>query len=69
VITVLYQLGALVLHFVLGEPAPGREVLLVSLVPTIVLNLLLTVPVYRLVRRLLRQPEWTGAAREVRLLG
>jgi rod shape-determining protein MreD len=69
VITVLYQLGALVLHFVLGEPAPGREVLLVSLVPTIVLNLLLTVPVYRLVRRLLRQPEWAGAAREVRLLG
>jgi rod shape-determining protein MreD len=69
VITVLYQFGALILHFVLGEPAPGREVLLVSLVPTVVLNLLLTVPVYALVRRILRQPEWSGAAREVRLLG
>lgn len=69
VITVLYQFGALVLHFVLGEPAPGREVVLVSLVPTIVLNLLLTAPVYALVRRILRHADWSGAAREVRLLG
>jgi rod shape-determining protein MreD len=69
VITVLYQFGALILHFVLGEPAPGRDVLLVSLVPTVVLNLLLTVPVYAIARRVLRPPEWGTRVREVRLLG
>jgi rod shape-determining protein MreD len=69
VTTALYQLGALLLHVVLGEPASGRDVLLVSLVPTIVLNLLLTYPVYALVRRLL-PPSWlTHASREVQLLG
>ena len=69
VITVLYELGALILHFVLGEHAPAREVLLDALVPTIVLNLLLTVPVYALVRRVLRQPESVDRAQEVTLLG
>lgn len=69
VITVLYQFGALILHFVLGEPAPGRDVLLVSLVPTVALNLLLTFPVYAVARRVLRPPEWGGRVREVQLLG
>jgi hypothetical protein len=36
-------------------------------VPTVLLNLILTVPVYALTRRLLRPREWV--AREVRLLG
>jgi rod shape-determining protein MreD len=69
VITVLYQVGALMLHFVLGQPAPARDVLLVSLVPTVALNLILTLPMYALTRRLLRPVEWTSRAREVRLLG
>jgi rod shape-determining protein MreD len=69
VITVLYQFGALILHFVLGQPAPAREVLLIALVPTVVVNLLLTVPVYALVRRLLRQPALAADVKEVRLLG
>jgi rod shape-determining protein MreD len=69
VVTVLYQVGALVLHFMLGQTAPARIVLLNSLVPTLALNLLLTVPVYGLVRRLLRPQEWTDRAQEVRLLG
>ena len=38
-----------------------------ALVPTVLLNLILTVPVYALTRRLLRPREWV--AREVRLLG
>ena len=38
----LYQVGALILHFVLGEPAPAREVLLISLVPTVIVNVALT---------------------------
>jgi rod shape-determining protein MreD len=69
VITVLYQFGALILHFVLGEPAPAREVLLISLVPTVALNLVLATPVYALVRRLLRPPEWSSRGREATLLG
>jgi rod shape-determining protein MreD len=66
VITVLYQVAALVLRFMLGEHAPAQHIF-ASLVPTILLNLLLTVPVYALTRRLLRPREWTP--REVRLLG
>lgn len=69
VITILYQLAALILHFMLGQPAPARLVVLDSLVPTVVLNLVLTIPVYALVRRVLPMPQWTDRAREVRLLG
>jgi rod shape-determining protein MreD len=69
VVTVLYETGALALHFMLGEPAPARLVLLDALVPTVALNLLLTVPVYALMRRLLRPLEWAERAQEVRLLG
>jgi hypothetical protein len=50
----------------LGEPAPAGSIF-ASLVPTVVLNLILTVPVYALTRRLLRPREWI--TREVRLLG
>jgi rod shape-determining protein MreD len=53
VVTILYALGALALRFVVGEPAPARAVLLDSLFQGIALNLLLTLPVYALCRRLL----------------
>ena len=43
VVTVLYELGLLVVHFVLGESAPAGAVV-TSLVPAIVLNLILTAP-------------------------
>jgi rod shape-determining protein MreD len=66
VITVLYQVSALILRFILGEPAPAGQIF-AALAPTVVLNLILTVPVYALTRRLLRPHEW--APREVRLLG
>jgi rod shape-determining protein MreD len=52
-VTFLFALGGLALRFVLGEPAPARVVLLDSLFQGIALNLLLTVPVYAVVRRLL----------------
>src|SRR5256885_3325112 len=45
VVTVLYELGLLVVHFVLGESAPAGAVVR-SLVPAIVLNLILTAPIY-----------------------
>jgi rod shape-determining protein MreD len=66
VITVLYQVAALVLRYMLGEPAPAAAIFS-SLLPTVFLNLILTVPVYALTRRLLRPREWV--TREVRLLG
>jgi rod shape-determining protein MreD len=67
VVTVLYAVGALALHVVLGDPVDAGTVLVGALIPGVVLNLLLTFPVYALVRRILGRPEW--AAQEVRLLG
>jgi hypothetical protein len=65
VVTFLYALGGLALRFVLGEPAPARLVLLDSLFQGIALNLVLTLPVYAVVRRLLppvaRTPRGEGA--------
>ena len=68
VVTVLYQLGLLVVHFVLGESAPAGAVAQ-SLLPAIVLNLILTAPVYALVRRLLRAGDRDELTAEVQLLG
>jgi rod shape-determining protein MreD len=68
VVTVLYGLGLLVLHFVLGESAPAGAVVR-SIGPAIVLNLILTAPVYAVVRRLLRPAEREELSAEVQLLG
>ena len=67
VITALYAFGGLVLRFLLGEEVSPGAVLLDSLPPSLLLNLLLTVPVYALARRLVgtgRLPR----AQEVRLI-
>jgi rod shape-determining protein MreD len=54
VITVLYAAAAFVLHFMLGDPVDGGEVLFDSLLPGILLNLLLAMPVFALGRRFFR---------------
>jgi rod shape-determining protein MreD len=69
VVTVLASFGELLLHFMIGDHVSARLVLLDALFPSILLNLALTAPVYALCRRLLRPPEVTELAREVRLLG
>ena len=69
VVTVLYAVGVLVLHFLLGDPVSARRILVESLVPTIALNLILTAPVYWLVTKLLPPLDWRERAGEVRLLG
>ncbi len=69
VVTVLYAVGVLVLHFLLGDPVSGRRVLVDSLVPTIAFNLILTAPVYWLVAKLLPPVDWRERAGDVRLLG
>jgi rod shape-determining protein MreD len=53
VITFLYALGSLAFHYVLGDPAPARQVLWSTLFQCIALNLLLTWPVYELARLVL----------------
>jgi rod shape-determining protein MreD len=68
VVTVLYAFGELALQFVLGQPAPAGLVLH-GLPLGLVLNLLLTLPVYALIRRLFPPLELGDRVREVRLLG
>ena len=68
VVTVLYALGALALRFVLGNPAPAGTVL-AGLPAAVLLNLVLTLPVYALVRRLFPPTGIADRVSEVRLLG
>src|SRR5213076_608233 len=53
VATILVQFGALFLHYMLGDQVSARTVLLETLPPKVLLNLLLTLPVYALTRWLL----------------
>ena len=68
VVTFLYAYGVLLVEFMLGERAPAGAVMR-SLPSTIVMNLVLTAPVYALVRFLLRPRERADYATEVQLLG
>ena len=54
VVTVLYALGSLVMRFLLREPASARIALVDELPATIALNLLLTFPVFALVKWLFK---------------
>jgi rod shape-determining protein MreD len=68
VVTGLYVFGQLGLQFVLGQPAPAG--LVIHEMPlALLLNLLLTLPVYALIRRLFPPLELGDRVREVRLLG
>ena len=68
VVSVLYAFGALALRFVLGDSVPAH-VVVTGLPAGVLWNLVLTWPVYRLVRRLLPPTELADRAYEVRLLG
>ena len=68
VVTVLYAFGQLVLQFVLGQPAPA-DIVVHALPLGLLINLILTVPVYALIRRLFPPQELGDRVREVRLLG
>jgi rod shape-determining protein MreD len=69
VVTVLYAVGVLALHFLIGDPVSAERILIDSLVPTLAFNLILTAPVYWLVTKLLPPADWRERAGEVRLLG
>jgi rod shape-determining protein MreD len=68
VVTVLFAFGQLLLQFMLGEPAPAG--LLAGSIPlALLVNLLLTLPVYALARRLFPPRQLGDRVTEVRLLG
>jgi rod shape-determining protein MreD len=70
VVTVLTALGNLVLQFTLGEPTSARWMLVDSLIPQLVMNVLLTLPLYVVLRPLFaRRRLSTALAREVELVG
>ena len=53
VITLLYAIGSLTFHYVLGDPAPARAVLWSTLFQGLVLNLVLAWPMYALAKLVL----------------
>ncbi|MEK6275919.1 MAG: rod shape-determining protein MreD [Actinomycetota bacterium] len=57
VVTVLYSVGSLILHYLLREPASASVALVHVLPGSVLLNLLLAFPVFALVRRLFHPPE------------
>jgi rod shape-determining protein MreD len=68
VVTVLFAFGQLLLQFMLGEPAPAG--LVAGSIPlALLVNLLLTLPVYALTRRLFPPRQVGDRVTEVRLLG
>src|SRR5213083_2331957 len=69
VATILVQFGALILHYLLGDTVSARVALLDALLPKVALNLLLTLPVYTLVRRALALGRTQERVTEVQLLG
>jgi rod shape-determining protein MreD len=56
VVTVLYALGGLAMHYLLGDPVSASSGLVDALPAEILLNLLLTLPVFALCRRLFARP-------------
>jgi rod shape-determining protein MreD len=57
VVTVLYAVSSLTLHFMLGDPTSARVTLVDALPAEVLLNLILTVPVFRLCRMLFLRRE------------
>jgi len=69
VVTFLYAVGSLAFHYVLGDPAPARQVLWSTLFQGIALNLIMTWPVYALARLVLPQPERRERAERLQVVG
>jgi rod shape-determining protein MreD len=69
VATGLYAVGASALHFVLGDSVSARVALGSALLPALVLNTLVAIPVYALCRRVLVPVRRAEQTPEVSLLG
>jgi rod shape-determining protein MreD len=68
VITVLAEVFAFALHYMLGEDVVARQALVSALLPAIFLNLALAFPVHRFVRRLIGERTVLEPAAEVELV-
>jgi len=68
VITVLAGVFAFLLRYLLGEEVVAEHALVTALAPTVVLNTLLALPVYALVRALVREAPAAPPAREVEVI-
>jgi rod shape-determining protein MreD len=69
VITLLYAIGSLAFHYVLGDPAPARAVLWSTLFQGIALNLILAWPMYRVARLALPQAERRDRVERIHAVG
>jgi rod shape-determining protein MreD len=56
VVTVLYTLGGLAMHYLLGDAVSAQSGLVDALPAELLLNLVLTIPVYALARRIFGRP-------------
>lgn len=67
-ITLLAGVFGFVLHYMLGEAVVARHSLVTALLPAIVLNLLLALPVYRLLRAIVGEGEGVEPAPDVEVM-
>ena len=68
VITIAAAAFGYVLHYLLGEEVVARTVLLTTLVPALVANVLLALPVHRLIRLVVGEEIRSEPAREVEVV-
>jgi rod shape-determining protein MreD len=68
VVTILYALFALLVRFMLGEGGSAQAVLLDALPPSLLFNILLSIPVYLFCRWVLLLGHDSEPVREVRLI-
>jgi rod shape-determining protein MreD len=68
VVTILYAFAALLLRFMIGESDSARAVLLDALPPTLLLNLLITIPVFVFCRWVLELGHVAERTHEVHLI-
>jgi rod shape-determining protein MreD len=67
-VTILAAFFAAGLRYLLGEQVVVQQALVSSLVPTVLLNLLLALPVFALVRAAVREPERAISSSEVEVV-
>lgn len=67
-ITVLAGLFGFVLHYMLGEEVVARHSLVTALLPALVVNLVLALPVYGLLRAFVGEAEDVAAAADVEVM-
>jgi len=67
-ITVLAGVFGFVLHYMLGEAVVARHSLVTALLPAVVLNVVLALPVYRLLSALVGEGEGVEAAADVEVM-